>query len=312
VNEAEIKAHQLLANIATVFPQSIWFADIDDTLIDTIEAHQLASQEIAVVLEPAIGERNALAIKEQFLEIFRVLMSGHRAFKATSQLDPTDIIGAQYRALRQRIEHYQQDLREQWGAIKVFSREVLLTLAGEDCSITLTPEQISKSINHYWEKVADYALCYDDSFQLLEAIAAMKRPLYLFTSSDGRLTLRADGQFEYDPQLSHQLKLARIERLRSKGLHYQGLFIGDPIDKPNPEFFEMIYKSVARDLGQEFRLENTIIIGDSYDADLHVPVSTWEKSLGILYRRGQEKVFAEKERVLAVGNWQVVRNLLVV
>lgn len=310
MSRADAEAKELLSMVVDIFPHSIWFADIDDTLIDTLEAHKSASKEIADILEPMIGERSALTITKRFLELFQILMNGHRTYKVEDQAESPDDTSKQYKALRARIDDCQEELRKHWGAIKVFSREVLLTLAGEDCGFSLAPQQISKCIHHYWGKVADYALCFDDACKLLKVIAEMNRPLYLFTSSDGRLNLRIDGQFEYDPEMSRRLKRARIEKLRAKGLQYRDLFIGDPVDKPNPEFFEVMYRSVASDLGEEFKLEHTIILGDSYDADLHVPVTVWKTALGIWYRRGQVEVAFEKERVITVGNWQVLSNLL--
>lgn len=302
-------AQILLSTIVSTYPHTVWFADIDDTLIDTVKKHEVASDSIAGVLKPLVGEEKAEEVAKRFAETFQLLVTFHQ-----SMVDDEVEIAEDARKLREelqvRIDECQQEIKQQWGMAKKFSREVLLKLVGEDCGVSLAPEQIKECADSYWHRLESHTICFDDARKLTEDIARVGCPLYLITSSDARLALKENGQFEYEPESSRRFKMARIEKLRARGLYYRKAFIGDPVDKPTPEFFEMVYRGVERDLGRQLNPEHIVVLGDSYASDLHVPVSAWNATLGILYRRGQENVAFEQERVVSVGDWQVISELL--
>jgi hypothetical protein len=152
--------------------------------------------------------------------------------------------------------------------------------------------------------------CFDDAIGLSRQLARLGLPLYIMTASDGRLTPTDSGQFRYDPELSKRRKATRIRRVRPLGMQYREVFIGDPVDKPTPEFFDGVRAGIEQDLGREVAPADVIVLGDSYRSDIEVPVSVQGAALGILRRRGQEETLAEQDRVVSVGNWQPVSAML--
>lgn len=305
----ETDAQSLLSTIVSTYPHTVWFADIDDTLIDTVKTHKVASNSIAEVLKPPVGEGKAEEIAKRFAEIFQLLVTFHQS-TADEEAELAEGIRKQREELQLRIDGCQQEIKQRWGMTKKLSREVLLKLAGEDCGVSLAAEQIKECADSYWQNLESHTICFEDARRLTEDIARVGCPLYLITSSDARLALKENGQFEYNPESSRRFKMSRVEKLRGRGLYYRNVFIGDPVDKPTPEFFEMVYSGVERELRRQLKSEHIIILGDSYEADLQVPISKWNAALGILYRRGQENVVLEKECVISVGDWQVISELL--
>lgn len=309
VRRVDADARDLLSSVVTTYPHTVWLADVDDTLIDTAGMHNAASSSIVGVLGQFVGEKKAEQVVRRFAEIFQILVTSHQSSERheATRIEETRKSDCELEA---RIDECQQEIRQRWGTTKKFSREMLLKLAGEDCGAALTPQQIQQCADHYWQHLESHVICFDDAIRLTEDLARAGSPLFLFTSSDGRLIPKENGHFDYDPESSHRFKEARVEKLRAKGLRYQSVFIGDPIDKPTPEFYKMVYSSVERNLHRHLDPRNVIVLGDSYRSDLEIPVSDWKVALGILYRPGQEDVIAEQERIVSVGNWKIISELL--
>jgi len=306
MQEVDGDGRALLANVVRAYPDAVWLADVDDTIVDTVRMHDEASRSIVSVLASFVGDRKANDVVGRFEEIFGILIESHQSSEPKierSQQEKDDLLT--------RIAEYQQEITARWRTTKKFSRETLLKIAGEDCGIDLTSEQIHQCIDHYWQHVLSHPLCFDDAIGLTQVLAKVGLPLFLMTSSDGRLTLNENGQFDYDPASSRRFKESRVQSLRAEGLYYREVFVGDPIDKPTREFFQLVYDGVERHLGRRLNPQHAVVMGDSYTSDLQIPVSEWKVGLGVLYRPGQKDIIVERDRVVSVGNWKAVGNFLV-
>lgn len=297
----------LLAAVYTTQPGSVWLADLDDTLIDTVNVHRNSSKAIGDSLRDHLSTSQADRLVEQFANLFRTLIEGHWGGAGGDSRQNADGTHAD---LLMRIGACQTEISARWNLIKKFSREVLIQLAAEDCGISLRPDQIQQCAEAYWTHLQSHVSCFEDAITLSAELARLGVPLYIMTSSDGRLSPTASGQFGYDPQQSYRLKAARVEAMRSKGLQFRKAFIGDPIDKPTFEYFDLVYDGIRADLRQDFDPSRMIVLGDSYQSDLEVPVSSKGAALGILSLRGQQDPVAVRDRIVSVGSWTPVCDIL--
>jgi len=310
MQETDVSLKELSLTIASSYPDAVWLADVDDTLTDTARMHSAASRSIVDVLVPTIAVSHAQAISQRLDEIFQIMITFHQSASQTDCAQAPEL-RTLHDDFQRRISAYQAEIEEQWGVIRRFSREVLLKLAGEDCGVDLTSAHIDRCIDHYWAYIMKHADCFSDAVRLTETLERIGSPLYLITSSDGRMTLEDNGQFSYDPDFSRRDKAARMEHLRAKGIRYRKVFIGDPVDKPAPEFFRLAYAGIEHDLQRRLEPQKVIIVGDSYRSDLQTPVTERTAALGIHYRRGQDRVTHESDRIFSLGSLSVVSDLLI-
>jgi FMN phosphatase YigB (HAD superfamily) len=309
VKEISADAHALLRTIATTYPRTIWLVDVDDTLTDTARMNTAASRSIVEVLAPMVGESKAAEVVEHLIATFQFMVSFHQSTTNEEKAFTADQ-RRMHEQFQSRIVNCQREIKSKWGVTKNFSREVMLKIAAEDSGVDLDPAQIQRCSDHYWDHVHSHALFFKNAIRLTKSIDQVGSPLYLITSSDARFTLKQNGQFDYDPAYSRSDKDVRMEGLRTSGLRYRKAFIGDPVDKPSEEFFENVYTEVEEDLRRPIEPDHLIILGDSYRADLETPITKTRAALAILYRRGQEEVLVEKERVVSVGDLGVVNDFV--
>ncbi len=137
---------------------------------------------------------------------------------------------------------------------------------------------------------------------LIKKIKEHGRPLYLVTSSDARLKIKPNGQFEYTPQYSADFKRERIQLLREKGIDFNIVSIGDPEDKPHLDFFEKGIKAAEADLGTSIDLSQAIIMGDSFGADLQTPKEKMGFRLAVLFQHGKESTDVVDDHQIVTGN----------
>jgi FMN phosphatase YigB (HAD superfamily) len=62
----------------TSWSKSIWFFDIDDTLIDTANTSIEASEGIRKVFEENFGKEKAKQTQKEFNKIFQLMLTGYR------------------------------------------------------------------------------------------------------------------------------------------------------------------------------------------------------------------------------------------
>lgn len=292
----------LLAQVGRFSSRQVWLIDVDDTITNTAAMHKRAAMSTADVVGLSVGSHQGKMVARRFDEVFQVMLASHQALPGSQQPTDEPYGTSSPGSLLRRIAACQQAILHDWGAIKKFSREVLLKLAAEDCDVDLSPEQILSATDHYWRQVDEHTVFIRDTLQLLRTLEGRNCPVYLMTGSDGRLIPRTDGQFTYDPQFSKSDKLGRMMGLRQKGVHFQDVFIGDPVDKPEPQFFKILIEGIQGDLGRRLRSADLVVLGDSYRSDLETPLAQGLADVGVLYVQGQSAPRLESSRVISVGD----------
>ncbi len=282
--------------------KSIWFFDIDDTLIDTAGTTLGASDAIRDTLGKKIGQDKAKQIQANFNQIFNLMLSGHQASE--------DHNPGEYNRIISRIEACQSRIKEKYGVIKKWSREVFIKIAADDAGINLAPELVRQAADAYWLSLTEKTELFPGVENLMELIQKHKRPIYLITSSDARLKMDENGQFDYDPPYSEALKRQRIEHLKKKGIQFNGLSIGDPEDKPHLDFFKKGIKVAESNLGQQVDFTNAIMVGDSFAGDLQVPKEEFGFGLIVLFNKNVSSTQTKGENQVNTGDVFNVRKYL--
>jgi len=283
--------------------EAIFFFDVDDTLIDTTSNSIIASEGITNVLKQEYGEKKSILIKDRFNQLFQTLMQEHMATGKNNM--------KQYDLIIQRINKLQEPVVKKFGAIKKWSREVILKIAAENCDISLKPELIYSAIDAYWNSISEKSVPMEGVLNLFQEIKIHNRPVYLITSSDARLQLNNQGLFEYDPKHSEKFKKKRMETLKVKGLFFNKVSIGDPEDKPHLDFFKKGIEIAEIDLGYKINTKNIIMFGDSYSGDLQTPREKLGFGLVVLFKKGQEQSIEESQRYISTGNVSSVKEYLI-
>ncbi len=285
--------------LETVIPwnESVWFFDIDDTLTDTSDISHLAAIGIEKVFTERFDKLIGDAVKNKVNEYHDLMIRGGRVKDETEW---KKIPGGKlaFQNLVRSIESYEREIIKQFGEAKKWSREVFVKLAADELSIIVTPELVHEAVDAYWAELTQITKAFKDALELIKTIKGHHRPIYLLTSSDGRLQLQDNNQFLYEPSYSEALKRKRIELLRDKGIEFNLLSIGDPEDKPHRVFFEKGIAGAAKDLGAPLDLKNAIMVGDSFPSDLRTPKEQLGFGLVVLINRsGPPLQFVDKHQV---------------
>lgn len=271
--------------------ESIWFSDVDDTLITTAESSIPASDGIRDVFTSRYGKEVGITIQKEFINIFNTMLSLHRGNNETDE----------QRSLIAEIENYQKGLPAEYGKPKRWSREIFTMIAARRLGITVSHELISEATDAYWMNLTQIAEIIPGVFSLLSEIKKHKRPFYLVTGSDVRL-VEDNRQFLYNPHYSENFKRERLAVLRQRGINFNLVSIGDPEDKPHKDFFEKAVRVAEEDLGENIDLSKAIIIGDSFAADLQTPKEQMGFGLSVLYQNGSDKTEVIDEHMITTGN----------
>jgi len=290
--------------------ESIWFSDIDDTLIDTAGTTLEASEGIRKVFAARFDNETAQKIQDHFNDIFRTMLADLRN-KSDEDWSKSNVKKEVFENLWEQVENYQQEIKHQYGAVKKFSREVFIKICADKAGITVTPEAVNEAADAYWMTLSQKTKFFPGVLDLIKEIKKHGRPICLVTSSDARLKLKTNGQFEYIPRYSEDFKRERIQLLRERGIDFNVISIGDPEDKPCLDFFEKGIKAAEADLNMPINLSNAIMIGDSYGADLQTPKEKMGFGLAVLYQHGKENTEVIDEHQINTGNLFEVTRLLV-
>lgn len=299
--------HDTVRKIA--WQDSVWFADIDDTLIDTMSASIPGSEGIRTVFTPHCGQEKAAEIQSYFNAIFKLMLDGYRTQR---EEDWQRIEGGRqaFEELLSNVESCQSQVKQEFGHVKKWSREVFIKLAAEKARIQVSPELVYEAADAYWLTLTEHIEIFPDAQQLTDTISEHGRPLYLVTSSDARLTMLPNGQFIYDPAYSEALKRQRIELLRAKGLAFNTVSIGDPEDKPHLDFFTKAVRIAQVDLGHPIDCSKAIMLGDSFTGDLQTPKEQLGFGLVVLRESGKNTTEVDGVNQLTVGSLQELANFL--
>jgi FMN phosphatase YigB (HAD superfamily) len=227
-------------------------SDIDYTLVDFGKGHQAAIEALASLFGRHLAD--------EVSRIFHLVLEGLRRAE--------DMDWEERRAFQDviyQIKQIQAPLLAKYG-VKPWSREAWIIIAARHLQLLLTPRQVEEGRDAYWHALSDNVTLYDDIYEFLENIQEVGIPLVLMTSSDSICRVTEDHTVMYDPRYSEQYKRDRLKQLP---LRYQELVIGDPIDKPDPRFFDKVFQTVAK-FGN-FPMGKILVIGDSERSDLQEP-----------------------------------------
>ncbi len=292
-------ARQLLKSaLPTAGSPAVWVFDVDDTITDTRLMHHRAAESVTQALSAHMPLDLAQSIAKRFRDVFDELLINH-------QQNPRSSADTRKSSdeLEARARGYQKEIAAIWGFSRLFSREVLLQIAVEDCGASLTPPELRHCVDAYWEHLFENPIIFEDTVRLTQELARRHVPTYLMTSSDARYYQQPTGQFTYNPAESRDDKRRRLDNLRRYGVEYRRAFIGDPIDKPTKEFFRLAFSGIAEDLHRSVGSFRIVVVGDSFRSDIETPLELLDSSIGILYRHGQTMIDVESERVVSVGDF---------
>lgn len=290
--------------------ESIWFSDIDDTLIDTAGTTLEASEGIRKVFADKFDNETAQKIQDCFNDTFRIMLAGLRN-KSNEDWLKSNVKKAVFENLWEQVENCQQEIINQYGAVKKFSREVFIKICADKAGITVTPDTVNEAADAYWMTLSQKTKFFPGVLDLIKEIKKNGRPICLVTSSDARLKLKPNGQFKYIPRYSEDFKRERIQLLKEKGMDFNVISIGDPEDKPFLDFFEKAVKLAEANLNMSINLSNAIMMGDSYGADLQTPKEKMGFGLTVLYRHGKENTEVVDGHQINTGNLFEVAKFLV-
>lgn len=288
---------------------SVWFSDVDDTLVNTAAETAAASEGIKDVFRARFGEETARKIQEEFNSVFNIMLAGLRNKTEDDWLN-SSIPKTKFEEVWAEVEKYQMEIKQKFGSIKKFSREVFIKVCIDKVGINSAPELIYEAADAYWVKLSEKIVLLPGVEHLVKEIKKHGRPLYLVTSSDARLKMNANGQFEYVPSYSENFKRERVQLLREKGLDFNVVSIGDPEDKPSEDFFLKGIRAAEEDLGEKIELSNAIIMGDSYAADLQTPKERMGFGLVVLFDEGRKRPKLVDKHQITTGNLFDVANYL--
>jgi FMN phosphatase YigB (HAD superfamily) len=231
---------------------SVVVSDIDYTLVDFGTGHRAAIEGLAQIF----GRHLANEVNW----MFHLVLEGLRRAENVNWQERMA-----FQEAMSQIQQLQAPSLTLYG-LKPWSRESWIILTARKLQIILTPEQVEAGRDSYWDTLSENIVLYEDAKAFLEAIRQIGTPLILMTSSDSICRVAEDYSVLYDPTYSEQYKMRRLERLP---ISYQELVIGDPIDKPDPRFFDKVFQAVAQ--YGDFPMEKILVIGDSERSDLQEP-----------------------------------------
>lgn len=289
--------------------ESFWFFDIDDTLIDTAGINSEAAEGIKNVFRQRSSIADAEKVHSEYIRIFNYMLLGYRV---KHDDEWTHITGGKegFKKLLSDIENCQTRIKDKYGHIKKWSREVFIKLAADRVRVGYSPEIIHEAADAYWLTLTKKTIVFLHALKLIQKIKKHNRPVYLLTSSDARLKLANDGQFDYSPEYSEGLKRERIDLLREKGVEFNLVSIGDPEDKPHLDFFQKGLMKAELDYGFKINLENAIMLGDSYAGDLETPKEKMGFGLVVLMQKEKQTELIDAHQV-NTGDLSEIAEMLV-
>lgn len=238
-------------------------SDIDYTLVDFDKGHKVGIEALAKIF--------GVRFSQDVNQMFNLILEGHRM----PESQPWVLRDKFDRLMDIMKKHHKQFVKS--SGVKVWSRETWILIVAEENGVKIDQSLIEKGRNAYWDAVTQGSEFYADTKPFLKKITALDVPLILMTGSDSILRVKEDCSFEYDPVFSETYKKRRLAHLFPN----YPIITGDPIDKPNPKYFEKVSQLIQQ-FGN-FSKDKVLFIGDSERNDLEVP-----KNLGystLLIRR---------------------------
>ena len=224
------------------------FMDIDYTVLE-FESGNMAGVDNLNKTYGGLGDR--------VNQIFKLVLEGKRNFETLNEVQKEE-----YKQLMIRFGKIQSKFLDKGQSVKYWSRESMIIIAAQDLGLELKDEVEVENLSlEYWQSVANFSKIYEDAIGFLDKIKSEGIPIIWVSGSDSVLVVsKKDGKIEldYDPEYSWKSKERRIKILLEK---YPGkLVVGDPVEKPE------LWYQLLRDI----EIERTLVVGDSYEADLMV------------------------------------------
>lgn len=239
--------------------KKIYFFDIDDCLIHTSALRDVHKDAIRSALT-ATGVTKAQEITDTFVRQFHLLYSRHQGNIQTEEEKE------ELTSYLKRLEELESPVIEKFHEPKKWSREVCLFVAGEKHGVILSKEQLTRTVDALWQAIGDNALFYPEAKEFLTRMITLRIPFYLVTSSDGRLLYDESARlFEYDPDYARESKFKRLHIFLEMGVPKERIFVGDPVDKPDPWVFLQALQKAQDELKEAFI---AVMVGDSLKNDL--------------------------------------------
>lgn len=254
---------------------AIFIFDFDDTLSDTYTAHKAGIAGIA--------RRMGTKFAKKVDELFFILLKGFRVHKFD---DWEKVAGGKgrYSEVFNKIFQYQAGIKKAWGAPRLWSKEALIKVAGDELWSSFSLGTACEIADLYWERRSQASTIFEHARECLGWLKDHGRPFYVLTDSDSRLRL-IDGEFTYEPAYSESFKRKRIELLRDDIFSPNSIIIGDPEAKPSRAIFEKALRFIERDIGKKPDPAQLAIVGDSYRGDIQTPIEKLGFGLGVLFQR---------------------------
>jgi hypothetical protein len=174
---------------------------------------------------------------------------------------------------------------------KIYWSRELWIYAASALAAKYVPARVAvEAAEAYWRMIEQHARPYADVQEFFDSEWWHQKPqweLVLVTSSDGRLRLTDDqNRLRYDPAYSLDKKSERIPAALKQWSLPNGMFVGDPVVKPDPEFWKMVTNNIFYDPKEDI----AVMIGDYAIVDLtNLP----EGFVPILVDRSEEKIGGE-------------------
>ena len=242
----------LTDNVIFEKPVSVVIADIDFTLIDFAKATNAAFDSLRQKVNVQFGDRIS--------EIFYLLNEEH------SHTNPES--WGRYPEFKQTMGEIEkvEGVNITDSKFRKWSRESWLIIASKEQNLSFTKDEIINLRDFYWQTLLEHSVFYPDAEKFLDILKERSIPMILMTGSDSILKVNEDLTLEYDPENSRIYKLNRLKKLE---IPNKAIIIGDPIDKPDMRFFDIVIKEIKK-IG-DFSNDSLVFLGDSPKADCEVP-----------------------------------------
>lgn len=286
----------------------VFLFDVNHTLINTGMGHIYAMKSMEESLvKSGIEQQKANKIVKHVHYITSLMIAD---FLIVNEEEWEDVPGGRdaYREVFFKIKMHQRAIYDQWGFIKKWSREVFVKIAADYSGVNIDNKKIKKAVDAHWNALTKKAKPFESAKVLFKELNKRNIPCYLLTSSDGRLQFGSEGFF-YDPDYSEELKRKRMLRLKKEGLNFRDIVIGDPYDKPLKEYFERGIEKVKKDLDKDVGKNDLVMVGNSLEDDLHVPINNLGFGLGILVDERKESIQIN-ESIIRIKDLREIIDLL--
>jgi len=286
----------------------IFLFDVNHTLINTAMGHLHAMRSMEQkLIEAKVEKDKANKIIKHVHYITSLMIVG---FLMVNEDEWDDVPGGReaYKELISKIHIHQKLIYKKWGFIKKWSREVFLKIAADLMGINLNSKIIKIVVDAHWNAITEKAKPFSSAKILFKELKKRNIPVYLLTSSDGRLLFKNETFF-YDPSYSEQSKKKRMEQLRKDGLYFDDIIVGDPEDKPSKDFFLKGISIAHRASRRNINPKDMVIVGNSYEDDLDVPINELGFGLGILVDKSISRSHMSKN-IIELNDLRKIINLL--